>query len=101
MKKNARRQKLLGEILFGRTAKPITLVNQDGLEVTFTQVYAVKNRGGAYCILSPECAVEGLSPDSALVFELINDRELAAVSREKADEIFELYYRSLEGKVRV
>lgn len=98
-KDTAKPGKNLKELLFDKKfTSPIPLVNGQGKEICFGQVYATVIGGTAYCILSPLAAIKGMSAKSAFVFEVTDDNTLRAVPDEKAEKVFSEYYGALKSQ---
>ena len=91
----------LEKILFSEGEKrPVCLVNDEGKQVYFEQVFALSYGGENYCILKPLSKVEGAKGNTAFVFRLDGEDRLVAERDENtARRIFGEYYRTLKKSV--
>lgn len=94
-------EKLL-KVLFNKNDRSdLVLVNEDGKELVFAQVYAVAEGNAVYCILAPRTQVSGMDRNDALLFSVARDGTLTVVTdRACSQRIFAQYYRSIGGGYR-
>ena len=92
--KAGRELKWLTDILFNkRNNDLIILENDNGEEVTFSQIYATIIDGVAYCILAPVEGIHTSHDDDAFLFVLGEDDSLNIVEDMRlAEKIFDEYY---------
>ncbi|MBQ7407654.1 MAG: DUF1292 domain-containing protein [Clostridia bacterium] len=82
-------------------ASIITLVNDEGQDVKFTQIDEVEYQGKCYLILQPAEPMEDVEEDEAFVFEVvpIGDEECTlemVLNDDIIDGVFETYYKKFE-----
>ena len=76
----------------------IVLVNEEGEELAFKQVYVTVNDRLVYCILAPVEDVKFLSKDGAFLFVVDKGFTFTVVrDPDKCEQIFSEYYHSLQG----
>lgn len=92
--KNKRTNNEIHELLFDREhTKPLVMVNHQGTQVRFEEIYSVEREDGIYCILRPLASVRGLRPDSALLFHVDQEGTFRVVEdKQLTDQIFLEYY---------
>ena len=75
----------------------IVLYNENDEPMEFEQIAVIPIEDNVYVILKPAIPVEGIADDEALVFEIIDDKEIHIVADEKlATKVFDIYYKMLE-----
>lgn len=86
------------DVLFDKeNTVDIVLVNENGQELAFKQVYASVKDNNVYCILAPIEDVLYLSKDGAFVFTLTQRQTFTVVKDIKiCNQIFSEYYRALK-----
>lgn len=87
------------EILFDRNdASEIVLVNEEGQELAFKQVYATVRDGTVYCILAPLEEISCNARDEAFLFTVSPEEVFMPVRNARiSDQIFSKYYRMLRS----
>ena len=100
MKNNNEELDLLDIILDSENRDPITLVDEDGRQISFEQVAVVPYNNNIYCILKPLDHIDGIADDEAIVFSIDITGEQTTIHAETDEEIsikvFEMYYDLLE-----
>ena len=94
-------KKLLIVLFDNYNRSDLVLVNEDGKELVFAQVYAAAEGNDVYCILAPRTKVSGMDRNDALLFSVARDGTLTVVTdRACSERIFAQYYRSIGGGYR-
>ena len=83
--------------------EPITLLTQNGDQITFIPIAVINYRGVLYSILQPEELIEGMEEDEALVFKMTQDAYGQARYEIELDDaiinaVFAEYERLLEAE---
>ncbi len=88
------------EILFDQDdTSEIVLVNEEGQELAFKQVYATVRDGTVYCILAPLEEISCNARDGAFLFAVSAEGAFTAVRNAwTIDRIFSGYYRMLRSE---
>lgn len=79
----------------------VVLYNTKNEPVEFEQICYVPIGDRDFCILKPVVALDGMSEDEALVFELVKDEENDFIIVEEEsiiDKVFEIYEDLLDAK---
>lgn len=87
------------EMLFDRDdSSEIVLVNEEGQELAFKQVYATVRDGTIYCILAPLEEISCNARDEAFLFTVSSEEVFMPVRNARiGNQIFSEYYRMLRS----
>lgn len=80
---------------------PISLVNDNGMEILFDQIAVIPYKEKLYAILKPITKIDGVGDDEALVFEINIDEDMLFViyDFDLCDKIFDVYYDLLKDQI--
>ena len=83
----------------------ITMYNDKGEPVEFSQIAVIPKKKELYCILKPVTHVEGIAPNEAIVFKVVDDAEglsyLSVETDEKtAEKVFDEYEKLVTREIK-
>ncbi len=91
---------ILDKLLDDTYEEPIYLFDEQNNKVAFEKVAIINLDGNLYFLLSPLDVIDGIDPDEAMVFKVIEDCEsnhylVVEDDEEIAVKVFDEYYRLL------
>lgn len=97
---NGKEKSNIRDILFDKNnTSEIVLVNENGQELVFRQVYAAKVEGRMYCILAPFRDNTSQGELVSFLFEVSEEGTLSVVKDHAFSKyLFSEYYKSLKTK---